>query len=78
MFMLFFVSFLALNMGDDPNSQAPLVSWLPVSPSGPKLAVIRKANLMFQCIILSNATLFSIVFFACGIHKLNYIKNDFV
>ena len=37
-----------------------------------------KANLIFQWISLSNATLLAIAFFACGIHKLNYIKNYFV
>ena len=29
-------------------------------------------------ISLSNATLLSIVFLVCGVHKLNYIKNDFI
>ena len=75
---LFFASFPMLKMGDDPSSQASSVSWLPVNPSTLELAVLRKANLIFQWISLSNATLFSIVFFACGVHKLSYIKNDFV
>ena len=35
-------------------------------------------NFIFQWICLSNATLLSMVFFACDVHKLNYIKNDFV
>ena len=35
-----------------------------------ELAVLRKANLIFQWISLSNATLFSIIFFACGVHWL--------
>ena len=73
-----FVNFLTLKMGDDPNSQAPLVSRFPVSHSALELAALRKANLIFQWISLSNATLLSIVFFACGAHKLNYIKNEFV
>ena len=62
-------------MQNDPNSQASSFSWFPVSPNTLKLAIIRKANLIFQLISLSNATLLSIVFFACGVHKLNYIKN---
>ena len=43
-----------------------------------ELAILRKANLVFQWLSVSNATLLSIVFFACGVHKLNYIKNDFI
>ena len=31
----------------------------------------RVANLIFQWVSLSNVTLLSIVFFACGVHKLN-------
>ena len=57
-------------MVDDHNNQASLVSWLPVNPNIPELAILRKANLIFQWISLSNATLFSIVFFPCGVHKL--------
>ena len=64
--------------GRDPGGQASLVGWLAMGPSTPELDVPRKANLIFQTISLSNATLFFIVFFACGIRKLNYIKNDFV
>ena len=64
--------------GGDPSGQASLVSMLPGSPSAPELEVPRKANHMFQRISLSNATLFFIVFFACSVRKLNYIKNDFV
>ena len=74
---LFFVNFLMLKMGDDPNSQASLVIWFPVGPNALELAILWKADLIFQSISLSNATLFSIVFFACGVHELNYI-NDFV
>ena len=48
------------------------------SPNTLELIVLRKANLIFQWISLSNATLLSMVFFACGVHKLNYIKNDLV
>ena len=73
--VLFFVIFLTLKMQNDPNSQASLVSWFPVSPNTLKLATLRKANLIFQLISLSNATLLSTVFFVCGVHKLNYIKN---
>ena len=76
--MLFFVNFLMLKMGDDRNNQASSVNWLPVNPSAPELAVLRKANLIFQLISLSNATLCSVVFFTCGVHKLNYIENGFV
>ena len=32
----------------DPNKQASSVSWLPVNPSAPELAIIWKANLIFQ------------------------------
>ena len=78
MHALFFVNFLMLKMGNNPNKQVYLVSWLPVNPSTPELAILRKANLIFQWISLSNATLFSKVFFACGVHKLNYTKNNFV
>ena len=39
---------------------------------------LRKANLIFQWVSVSNATLLLVVFFACGVHKLNYIKSDFV
>ena len=56
--------------GYDPNSQVFSVSWLSMSPKAPELAVLRKADLIFQLISLSNATLFSIVFFGCGVHKL--------
>ena len=45
--MLFFLNFLTLKIGDDPNNQAPSVSWLPVNPNALELAVIRKANLIF-------------------------------
>ena len=45
---LFFVNFPMLKMGDNPNKQASLVSWLLVNPSAPELAVLRKANLIFQ------------------------------
>ena len=57
--------------GGNPNNQASSVGWLPVNPNitKPELAILRNANLIFQC--LSNPTLFSIVFFACGVHKLN-------
>ena len=34
--------------------------------------------LIFVYLSLSYATLLLIVFFACGVNKLNYIKNDFV
>ena len=45
---LFFVNFLTLKIGDDPSSQASLVSWLPVSLSALELDVLRKVNLIFQ------------------------------
>ena len=45
---LFFVNFLILNTGDDPNSQSSLVTLLPVSPNALELAVLRKASLIFQ------------------------------
>ena len=72
-----FVSFLMLKMGNDPKSEVSLVSWFPLCPSALELVVPRKANLIFQWISLFNATLLSILFFACCVHKLNYIKNAF-
>ena len=75
---LFFANFLTLKMGGDPNNQASSVSWLPANPNTPVLAILRKANLVFQRASLSHATLFSMVFFALGVKKINYIKNDFV
>ena len=45
--MLFFVNFLMLKIVDDPNNQASSVSWLPVNPNALKLAVLRKADLIF-------------------------------
>ena len=44
---LFFVSFLALKMKDDPKNQALWVSWLLVNPNPLELAVLRKADLTF-------------------------------
>ena len=79
--MPFFVNFLTLKVGDDPSviPKCPfLVSWLSVNPSAPKLAILRKANHTFQWISLSSGKLLPVIFFACGVHKLNYIKNDFV
>ena len=73
MSVLFFINFLTLKMGDVSNSQASLVSWFPVSPNAPELAILRKDNLILQSISLSNATLFSIFFFASGVHRLNAI-----
>ena len=75
MWTLFFVNFLMLKMGDDPKSKASLFSQFLLGPSTLELAVLRKANPIFQS--LSNATLLSTVSFACGVHKLNYINNDF-
>ena len=43
-----FRQFFDVKGGDDPSNQASWVSWLPVSPSAPELAVLRKANLIFQ------------------------------
>ena len=37
-----------LYVRDDPNNQVSSVSCLPVSPSTPELATLRKANLIFQ------------------------------
>ena len=64
---------MTLKMRGDPDSQASSVNWFPVTLSAPELAVLRKANLILQCISLSNATLLSMVFFACGVHRLNSI-----
>ena len=72
MFGLFFVNFRTLKMGNVSNSQASLVSWFPVSPNAPELAILRKDNLILQSISLSNVTLFSIFFFASGV-RLNAI-----
>ena len=59
-----------------PSILGQLVSGEP-QPSALELAILRKANLIFQWVSVSNATLLSVVFFACGVHKLNYIKIDF-
>ena len=69
---------MMLKIEDNPNSQASLNCWSTVIPNALELALQRKANLIFQAITLSNTTLLSIVFFACGVQMLNYIKNDFV
>ena len=71
--MLFFVNFLNLKVGDDPSHQESKASWLLVSHSMPELAIPRKPNHIFERISLSNATSFFMVFFACGIQKLNHI-----
>ena len=42
---LFFVNFLMLKMGDDPNSEASLVIWFPVGPNALELAILWKADL---------------------------------
>ena len=44
----FFVNFLTLKIGDNPNNQASSVSWLPVNPKALELAVLRKAYLIFH------------------------------
>ena len=71
--MLFFVNFLTLRMANNPKIHASSVSWFPVKP----ITILRKANLIFQGISLSNARLLSKNFFASGVPKLNYIKNGF-
>ena len=48
MHTLFFVNFLMLKMGDDPNNQVSLVSWLQVNPNVPELAVPRKLILFVK------------------------------
>ena len=65
MHAIFSAHFLTLTAGQS------LVSWFLVSPN----TILRKDNLIFQWISLSNTTLLSMVFFACGVHKLNY-NND--
>ena len=71
-----FCQFSDIKNGDDSSSQASSVTWFPVGPSTMELAVLRKANLIFQWISLYNATLLTIVFFACGVHKLNYSRKS--
>ena len=70
-----FHQFSDVKTGNDPNHEASSVSWLPVNSIALALALLRKANLIFYWIRLTSATLFSIVFFAYCVHKLNYIKN---
>ena len=43
-----FCQFSDVKIGDDSNSQGSSVIWFPVSPSAMELAVLRKANLIFQ------------------------------
>ena len=58
------------------SQQPSIISQLATGePQHIELSIRKRANLIFQWISLSNATLLSIVFFACGVHKLNYIKN---
>ena len=45
--LLFFVNFLSLKMGDEPNNQAFSVSWLLVNPNALELALLREANRIF-------------------------------
>ena len=71
-----FCQFSVVKDGGPSNNQASSVSWLPVNPNTLELAVLKKANLNLLMNKSSNAT-FSIVFFVCCVHKLNYIKNDF-
>ena len=65
MHAIFSANFLTLRAGQS------LVSWFLVSPN----TILRKDNLILQWISLSNTTLLSMVFFACGVHKLNYIND---
>ena len=50
--MLFFVNFLMLKMGDDPNNQVSLVSWLPVNPNATELAVPGKLVLFVKGMLM--------------------------
>ena len=52
MCMLFFVNFLMLKMGDDPNNQVSLVSWLPVNPNATELAVPGKLVLFVKGMLM--------------------------
>ena len=45
---LFFANLMTLKMVDDPINQASLVSWLPLNPNAPELAVLGKVNPIFQ------------------------------
>ena len=56
-----------LKIGGNPNNQASSVSWLPVNPNAPELTVLREAMQLMQ-------HYFQLVFFACGVHKLNCIN----
>ena len=38
------IHFLTLKMGDDPNNQVSLVSWLPGNPNALELAVVTKGS----------------------------------
>ena len=70
-----FCQFSDIKNGDDSSSQASSVTWFPVGPSTMELAVLRKANLIFQWISLYNATLLTIVFFACGVTSLITVEK---
>ena len=45
--MLFFISFVMLKMGDDPNDQVLSVSWLLANPKALELAVISFNETVF-------------------------------
>ena len=45
---VFFVNFPTLKVGENHSSQASSVSWLPVSPSAPALAVLTQCALGYH------------------------------
>ena len=46
--MLFFINFLTLKIGDDPNNQPSSVIWLLVNHNALELTVQKKANLIIR------------------------------
>ena len=66
-----FCQFSDVKNGRQSQQPSVLCQLVSSEPSVLELHVLRKANLIFQWISLSNATLLLIVFFACSVHKLN-------
>ena len=68
-----FCQFSDVKNGRQSQQPSVLCQLVSSEPSALELLFLRKANLIFQWISLSNATLLLIVFFACSVHKLDCI-----
>ena len=72
MHTLCFVNFPTLGVGGGPGRPGVLSRLVAKGLVVLELVALRKVNLIFQLKSLSNATLFSTVFFACGVHKCSH------